>query len=1049
LGIKLAHLADTHIRNLRYHKEYKVVFKQLYDYLRKEEVDYIIHCGDIAHTKTQISPEFVDMCSDFLNSLADIAPTYVILGNHDGNLKNSGRLDALTPIVEALGHPDLHLLKDSQEVYLRDGFALNVLSVFDEYGWDDPSNYDNVNIAVYHGSISNCQTDTGWIMEKGEHDINIFEEFDYAFLGDIHKEQAMDSKGKIRYPGSTIQQGFGETEDKGILIWEIQDRDRFTVKRKTFHNPKPFITVELEQGKVPEIEIQEGARVRLVSIENITLEDMKKAVDVAQHKFKPESISFLNRNISQHSLASDTVENIHHDDLRDIVVQRRLIKEFLADYQLNDNIINKIIELNDKYNLMAEEKEEILRNVNWKIRTLTFDNLFNYGEDNRVNFANLNGIVGIFGKNFSGKSSIIDSFLYTMFNTTSKNERKNLNVINYDKDYACGDLELMTEDGTIWNINRKSDKYTKKSKGQQIVEAKTDVAFFSTAIDGISTILNSTTRNETDKEIRKTFGTIDDFLLTSMSSQLDSLSFIREGSTKRKEIFAKFLDLELFDRKFKFAKSEASSLRGALKRLEGKDFASSIDEVLYDLQECIFEHEEKQSEKAKVEESIKEHNITIEELNIMIRDTPTELINIAKLRRELTNKKNQHISLVDANADLKEKLMFSTEMLQQIQEYINNFNIDVYRNRINKSTELENLLSKIDNKIGQEERAKSRNERQTLILDGIPCGTQYPTCKFIKDAYVAKANIPENEKSIGILSNKKEECKEKISAYQAGEAKTYVEKYDRLLKKKIEHENAIIRINLTVSKNEALINNLEVQLEALKRRENKYISNKEAVDNLNNLINKRKAYVSKLSTLENKDRNLDNEAKFLYKRLGSLEQKKENLREQQAELIKLQEEYSAYDLYLKCMHSNGIAYDIIKSKLPVINEEISKFLINIVDFGIFFEDDGKRLNIHIQHLGQDSRPLEMGSGAEKTIAAMAIRLALLSVSNLPKGDVFILDEPGTALDEENMEGFTRMLEMIKSHFKTVLLISHLETLKDCVDTQIIIEEKDGHAFVDC
>ena len=36
--------------------------------------------------------------------------------------------------------------------------------------------------------------------------------------------------------------------------------------------------------------------------------------------------------------------------------------------------------------------------------------------------------------------------------------------------------------------------------------------------------------------------------------------------------------------------------------------------------------------------------------------------------------------------------------------------------------------------------------------------------------------------------------------------------------------------------------------------------------------------------------------------------------------------------------------------------------------------------------------LEMGSGAEKTIAAMAIRLALLTVSSIPKGDIFILDD---------------------------------------------------------
>ncbi len=84
---------------------------------------------------------------------------------------------------------------------------------------------------------------------------------------------------------------------------------------------------------------------------------------------------------------------------------------------------------------------------------------------------------------------------------------------------------------------------------------------------------------------------------------------------------------------------------------------------------------------------------------------------------------------------------------------------------------------------------------------------------------------------------------------------------------------------------------------------------------------------------------------------------------------------------------------------------------------------------------------------KKTISAMAIRLALLNVSTLPKSDVFILDEPGTALDEDNMEGFIRILEMIKTQFKTVLLISHLDTLKDIVDQQIIIDKKSGYASI--
>jgi DNA repair exonuclease SbcCD ATPase subunit len=71
----------------------------------------------------------------------------------------------------------------------------------------------------------------------------------------------------------------------------------------------------------------------------------------------------------------------------------------------------------------------------------------------------------------------------------------------------------------------------------------------------------------------------------------------------------------------------------------------------------------------------------------------------------------------------------------------------------------------------------------------------------------------------------------------------------------------------------------------------------------------------------------------------------------------------------------------------------------------------------------------------------------LNVSTLPKSDIFILDEPGTALDEDNMEGFVRMLDMIKIQFKTVVLISHLDSLKDCVDSQLIIEKKDGYAYV--
>jgi DNA repair exonuclease SbcCD ATPase subunit len=89
----------------------------------------------------------------------------------------------------------------------------------------------------------------------------------------------------------------------------------------------------------------------------------------------------------------------------------------------------------------------------------------------------------------------------------------------------------------------------------------------------------------------------------------------------------------------------------------------------------------------------------------------------------------------------------------------------------------------------------------------------------------------------------------------------------------------------------------------------------------------------------------------------------------------------------------------------------------------------------------------MGSGAEKTIAAMDIRLALISITNLPKSELFILDEPATALDQEHMEGFIRLLDMIKNQFKTVILISHLDSLKDVVDMTIDIQRNGSYAKV--
>ena len=152
--MKIAHISDTHIKNLKHHDEYRTIFNKMYDILRTEKVDAIVHCGDIAHTKTQISPEFVDMAGEFFKNLASIAPTYIILGNHDGNLTNSDRQDIISPIHEAINHSDAYLYKKSgtyslpREVKGGNRFAIHVFSPFDEDGWKNIKPLqDKINIA--------------------------------------------------------------------------------------------------------------------------------------------------------------------------------------------------------------------------------------------------------------------------------------------------------------------------------------------------------------------------------------------------------------------------------------------------------------------------------------------------------------------------------------------------------------------------------------------------------------------------------------------------------------------------------------------------------------------------------------------------------------------------------------------------------------------------------------------------------------------------------------------------------------------------------------
>ena len=1036
--MKFAHISDTHIKNLKYHYEYRIVFEQLYQALREQEVDYIVHCGDIAHTKTQISPEFVEMCSDFFRSLATIAPTYIILGNHDGNLKNTSRQDALTPIVDALDLQHLHLLKNSGETHLNDDICLNVLSVFDRDNWVKPSNTDKINIALYHGSISRCQTDTNWTMSFGEDELSIFDDFDFAMLGDIHRRQFLDEAGRVWYAGSTVQQNHGETNDKGILIWDIKSKDDWDIEPVVLQNPKPFFTIPLTlRGRMPKkIDVPINARLRLVSTNNLPLNVMKRAIDIAKHRFKPESISFLNRASGERGNVEEITDGLRSENLRDPMIQEELISEYLKDHQVPSETLEKVYELNRTYNKIIEEKEEVSRNVNWKLIKFEFDNLFNYGEDNVVNFGSLNGIVGIFGKNFSGKSSIIDAALYTLFNTTSKNERKNLNVINQNRETGNGKLTIECNN-KIYIIERESKKYVKRLKGEETQEAKTDLNFeVYDPITDETTSLNGTTRNETDANIRKHFGSIDDFLVSSLASQHGALAFIDEGSTRRKEIIAKFLDLEIFEKKFRMAKENSVVAKVLIKKHEDRNYEEEIEETKDVLHQQVENSETNKSVCGKLKIKIEATKAALTLVDEQISAIPADLIDIRNVREQQKSKSRMLVSLVTTIVEQSKLLRLKENKFDTLDNIVASVDLASLLQDKSKIDTLSENITSLNRRIKEADRKIKMLENHEYD----------PNCKFccentfVKDAHKA---VEYREDKAAVLKEKRTE----LSSLKPEHIRNSITKHESVTSELLLLEKELSELKLCREKNKNSQAKIELDLKDITDMIRTYDENKDAIENLEELMVTRTTFNGQINKMTTDLEACEADTLEVVKMVGSYEQKVETLREQKKEYVDLQNSYAAYDLFMQAMHPNGIAYDVIKKKIPVINQEIAKVLANIVDFEIFFESSGNKFDIFIKHPLYDERPIEMASGAEKTMAAMAIRLSLLSVSSLPKSDLFVLDEPGTSLDEENMEGFIRILELIKVYFKNVLLISHLDSLKDCVDMQIVIEKKDGYARV--
>ena len=197
-----------------------------------------------------------------------------------------------------------------------------------------------------------------------------------------------------------------------------------------------------------------------------------------------------------------------------------------------------------------------------------------------------------------------------------------------------------------------------------------------------------------------------------------------------------------------------------------------------------------------------------------------------------------------------------------------------------------------------------------------------------------------------------------------------------------------------------------------------------------------------LSEMNKKISELDSIRMSHAQKVGTDKSELLKVREEKKTYDKIKKEWHAYNLLSQAVSKKGIPLQIINSYLPVINSEISKILQNTVGFTVELEADlnSNAMDIYINY-GDSKRVIELASGMEKMISSLAIRVALINVSSLPKCDMLIIDEGFGSLDDTNVEACNRLLISLKKHFKNILIISHVDAVKDVVDNVIDITKK--------
>ena len=358
--------------------------------------------------------------------------------------------------------------------------------------------------------------------------------------------------------------------------------------------------------------------------------------------------------------------------------------------------------------------------------------------------------------------------------------------------------------------------------------------------------------------------------------------------------------------------------------------------------------------------------------------------------------------------------------------------------KLKLDTELTELKSVIKNKLSKLEKL---NEHE-----------YDPNCKhctsnvFVQDAVKTKEELENDKTTVAEFLQKRmkivdfiEENKE-IQG-QADYIRDLANAYNNARADKGDAESEYERLNSDIAKYKTSIADAESQIQRYNKSLEVIERNKKIADQMS-VLTKDKNRQQILVQKANKS-----VRDYYGKKCVAEETIEESIKTIQ-HMTQLVEDQAIYDIYCKAMYKDGIPFQLISKAVPFIEQHANTILNQIIDFEIALETDGKNINGFICYQ-DDKWPLELSSGMEKFLSSIALRIALIKITNLPKPDFIAIDEGLGVLDSTNLNSMHTLFTNMKDTFRFSLVISHIDVVRDMVDDIITIDRKDEMSYINC